>query len=161
MVNSYVLLSDNDPLLRIGQVQILFYIKALSDGMVIDFLMFTSRPSPMEWSLIFFLHIKALSNGMVIDFCHIKALSDGMVIDFLMFTSRLMWPQQAQAQVHQQAQTHIKAQSLEAWWERFTWASHKMIKSIMGFLHSHGLKKSLKYEIMHEGSSIDLNWAIV
>jgi len=31
-----------------------------------------------------------------------------------------------------------------------------------GFLHySHGLKKSLKYEIMHEGSSIDLNWAIV
>jgi len=28
------------------------YIKALSDGMVIDFLMFTSRPSPMEWSLI-------------------------------------------------------------------------------------------------------------
>jgi len=74
----------------------------------------------------------------------------------------MMWPQQAQAQVHQQAQAHIKAQSLEAWWERFTWASHKMIKSIMGFLHySHGLKKSLKYEIMHEGSSIDLNWAIV
>jgi len=29
------------------------YIKALSDVMVIDFLMFTSRPSPMEWSLIF------------------------------------------------------------------------------------------------------------
>jgi len=52
--------------------------------------------------------------------------------------------------------------SLEAWWERFTWAFHKMIKSIMGFLHySHGLKKSLKYEIMHEGSSLDLNWAIV
>jgi len=73
-----------------------------------------------------------------------------------------MWPQQAQAQVHQQAKAHIKAQSLEAWWERFTWASHKMIKSIMGFLHySHGLKKSLKYEMMHEGSSLDLNWAIV
>jgi len=30
------------------------YIKALSDGMVIDFLMFTSRPSPMEWSFISF-----------------------------------------------------------------------------------------------------------
>jgi len=53
MVNSCVLLSDNDPLLRIGQVQTLLYIKALSDGIVIDFLMFTSRPSPMEWSLIF------------------------------------------------------------------------------------------------------------
>jgi len=46
------------------------YIKALSDEMVIDFLMF---------------HIKALSDGMVIDFLmfHIKALSDEMVIDFL------------------------------------------------------------------------------
>ena len=75
---------------------------------------------------------------------------------------KVMWPQQAQAQVHQQAQAHIKAQSLEAWWERFTWASHKMIKSIIGFLHYlHGLKKSLKYEMMHEGSSLDLNWAIV
>jgi len=63
------------------------YIKALSLGMVIDSLCcietlsmglvidsFTSRPSPMEWSLIFFLYIKALSNGMV--------------IDILMFTSR-------------------------------------------------------------------------
>ena len=73
-----------------------------------------------------------------------------------------MWPQQAQVQVHQQAQAHIKAQSLEAWLERFTWASQKMITSIMGFLHYlHGLKKSLKYEMMHEGSSLDLNWAIV
>jgi len=61
--------------------------------------MSTSRPSPMEWSLIFFLYIKALSDGMVIDFLmftsrpspmewslifflYIKALSDGMVIDF-------------------------------------------------------------------------------
>jgi len=44
------------------------YIKAFSDGMVIDFHMLTSRPSPMEWSLIFFLYIKALSDGMVIDF---------------------------------------------------------------------------------------------
>ena len=35
-------------------------------------------------------------------------------------------------------------------------------KSIMGFLHySHGLKKSLKYGLMHEGSSLDLNWAII
>jgi len=34
--------------------------------------------------------------------------------------NQVMWPQQAQAQVHQQAQAHIKAQSLEAWWERFT-----------------------------------------
>ena len=58
------------------------YMKALSDGMVIDFLMFTARPSPVEWSLFSFF-IKALYNGMVIDFCHIKALSDGMVIDFL------------------------------------------------------------------------------
>jgi len=41
--------------------------------MVIDFFA-TSRPSPMEWSLIFL--------------CHIKALSNGMVIDFLMFPSR-------------------------------------------------------------------------
>jgi len=70
--------------------------------------------------------------------------------------------QQAQAQVHQQAQAHIKAQSLEAWWENFTWTFHKMIKSIMGILHySHGLKKSTKYQLMHEGSSLDLNCAIV
>jgi len=110
----------------------LCHIKALSDGMVIDFLslhqgplrwnghwfsclhqgplrwnghwfaLFTSRPSPMEWSLIFFVYIKALSDGMVIDFLvyikafsdgmviyfllHIKALSDGMVIDFFVTT---------------------------------------------------------------------------
>jgi len=56
--------------------------------MVIDFLMFTARPSPMEWSLFSFF-IKALSNGMVIDFCHIKALSDGMVIDFLVYIKAL------------------------------------------------------------------------
>ena len=77
-----------------------------SNGMVIDFLMFTSRPSPMEWSLIFlclyqgllqwnghwfsYVYIKALSNGMVIDLLmfNIKALSNRMIIDFLMFTSR-------------------------------------------------------------------------
>jgi len=32
----------------------------------------------------------------------------------------MMLPQQAQPQMHQQAQVHIKAQSLEAGWERFT-----------------------------------------
>ena len=47
------------------------YIKALSDGMVIDFL----------------VYIKAFSDGMVIYFLlHIKALSDGMVIDFFVTT---------------------------------------------------------------------------
>jgi len=50
------------------------YIKALSDGMVIDF----------------FLYIKALSDGMVIDFfLYIKALSDGMVIDFFLYIKAL------------------------------------------------------------------------
>ena len=74
------------------------YIKALSDGMVIDFLMFTSRLSPMEWSLIsllqqdplkwnghlFLCHIMAHSNGMVIDFCH-KTLSYVIVESFFTF----------------------------------------------------------------------------
>ena len=103
MVNSCVLLSDNDPLLRIGQVQILLYIKALSDGMVIDFLMFTSRPSPMEWSLIFLclqqdplrwnghcflsLHQGPLQwNGHWYPYVYIKALSNGMVVDFFVTT---------------------------------------------------------------------------
>jgi len=31
------------------------YIKALSDEMIIDFLMFTAKPSLMEWSLFSFL----------------------------------------------------------------------------------------------------------
>ncbi|QCD95697.1 hypothetical protein DEO72_LG6g392 [Vigna unguiculata] len=105
MVNSCVLLSDNDPLLRIGQVQILLYIKALSDGMVIDSFMFTSRPSPMEWSLFSFftsrsspmewslislcLHQGPLRwNGHWFSYVCIKARSDGMGIDFLMLTSR-------------------------------------------------------------------------
>jgi len=86
--------------------------------MIIDFLMFTIRLSPMEWSLISFftsrpfakqwslislshqdplqwnghwfsyVYIKILCKAMVINFCHIKTLSNGMVIDFLMFTSR-------------------------------------------------------------------------
>jgi len=58
--------------------------------MVIDFLMFTSRPSPMEWSLIFLcLHQGRLRwNGHWLSYIYIKALSDRMVIDFLMFTAR-------------------------------------------------------------------------
>jgi len=54
------------------------------------FTMFTSRPSPMEWSLIFlYLHQGPLRwNGHWFSYVYIKALSDGMVIDFLMFTSR-------------------------------------------------------------------------
>jgi len=51
---------------------------------------FTSRPSPMEWSLIFLcLHQGPLRwNGHWFSYVYIKALYDGMVIDFLMFTSR-------------------------------------------------------------------------
>jgi len=54
------------------------------------FSFFTSRPSPMEWSLIFlFLHQGPLRwNGHWFSYVYIKALSVGMVIDFLMFTSR-------------------------------------------------------------------------
>jgi len=64
------------------------YIKALSDGMVIDFLMFTSRLSPMEWSLIFLcLHQGSLRwNGHWFLY-YSKTLSNGMVIDFFV-TSR-------------------------------------------------------------------------
>ena len=60
------------------------YIKALSDGMVVDFLIFTSRSSLMEWSLIFLcLHQGPLRwNGRWFSYVYIKALSDGMVIDF-------------------------------------------------------------------------------
>jgi len=99
------ILSGIDPLRWNGHCFSYVYIKALSDGMVIDFLMFTSRSSPMEWSLISYVYIKALSDGMVIDFLilhqgplrwnghwfsyvYIKALSYGMIIDFLMFTLR-------------------------------------------------------------------------
>jgi len=51
-------------------IDFFLYIKALYDGMVIDFS---------------YVYIKVLSNGMVIEFSYvyIKALSDGMVIDFL------------------------------------------------------------------------------
>ncbi|QCE14533.1 hypothetical protein DEO72_LG11g1534 [Vigna unguiculata] len=51
-------------------------IRDSSNGMVIDFLIFTSRPSPMEWSslmewsLIFFLYNKTLFNGMIRPFSH-------------------------------------------------------------------------------------------
>jgi len=56
--------------------------------MVIDFLMFTSMPSPMEWSLISLLQQDPLQWNGHFFFLHIKTLSDGMVIDFLMFISR-------------------------------------------------------------------------
>jgi len=76
------------PLLGIGQVQIFFFIKALSDGMVIVFFLYIKTLSD-GMVIDFFLFIKTLSDGMVIDFfLYIKALSDGMVIDFLMFTSK-------------------------------------------------------------------------
>jgi len=119
MVNSCVLLLDNDPLPGIGQVQILLSSRpSPMEWSLISFFtprpspiewslisFFTSRPSPMEWSLIFlclhqgplrwnghwfsYVYSKTLSDGMVIVFFpYIKALSDGMVIDFLMFTSR-------------------------------------------------------------------------
>jgi len=42
--------------------------------MVIDFFV-TSRPSPLEWSLISFLYIKALCKAMVIDFFVTSRLS--------------------------------------------------------------------------------------
>ncbi|QCE11075.1 hypothetical protein DEO72_LG10g2308 [Vigna unguiculata] len=69
--------------------------------MVIDFLLFISRTSARQWSLIslchnealykaivmIFLIIEALCEAMVIDFlCHIEALYEAMVID--LFTSR-------------------------------------------------------------------------
>jgi len=46
-------LSHQGPLWWNGHWLSYVYIKVLSDGMVIDFLMFTSRPSLMEWALIF------------------------------------------------------------------------------------------------------------
>jgi len=72
--------------------------------MVIDFLMFASRPSTRQWLLIslcshqdplrsnghWFLnvHIKALYEAMVLDFlCHINTFCKAMVIDFLIFIS--------------------------------------------------------------------------
>jgi len=59
--------------------------------MVIDFLIFTSRPSARQWSLIsFYLYQDPLrGNGHWFPHVHIKVLYDVMVIDFLMFTSRL------------------------------------------------------------------------
>jgi len=65
-IKPQVLLSDNDPLLRIGQVQIFL----------------SSRPSPMEWSLIFLcLHQGPLRwNGHWFSYVYIKALSNGMVV---------------------------------------------------------------------------------
>jgi len=91
------------------------YIMTLCKTMVIDFLMFTSRPFATQWSLISLclhqdplqnnghgfshhqgplrgndhrsLYIKTLYEEKVIDFlCHIEALCEVMVID--LFTSR-------------------------------------------------------------------------
>ena len=64
---------------------LLLYIRTLYKAMVIDFLMFTSRPSTRQWLLISFLYIEALCKVMVIDFLlYIKTLCEAMVIDFLM-----------------------------------------------------------------------------
>jgi len=82
---------------------LLLYIKTLCEAMVINSLMFTSRPSAKQWSLIsscshqdslwsnghWFpcVYIKALYEAMVIDFlCHIEVLYEAMVIN--LFTSR-------------------------------------------------------------------------
>jgi len=77
------------------------YIKTLSDGMVIDFLMFTASPSPMEWSLFSFftsrsspmewllislcLHQGPLQGNDHWFLCYIKTLSYGMVESFFTF----------------------------------------------------------------------------
>jgi len=66
------------------------YIKTSCEAMVINFLMYTSRPSTMQWSLISLClnqdHLRR--NGHWFLYVYIKALYDAMVIDFLMFTSR-------------------------------------------------------------------------
>jgi len=70
-----------------GMVIVFFpYIKVVSDGMVIDFLMFTSRPSPMEWSLIFLcLRQSPLQGNNHWFLCYIRTLSYGMVESFFTF----------------------------------------------------------------------------
>ena len=50
--------------LSLGLAKSFFLIKALYKAMVIDFFV-TSRPSPLEWSLISFLYIMALFEAMV------------------------------------------------------------------------------------------------
>ena len=74
------------------------HIKTLYETMIIDFLMFTSRPFARQWSLIFLCHIESLCQAMVIDLftsrpsarqwsliflCHIKTLYKAMVMVFL------------------------------------------------------------------------------
>ena len=106
-----------DPLRDNGHWFLYVYIMTLYKTMVIDFLMFTSRPSTKQWSLISlclhqdplrgnghwflmshwgplwgnghrYLYIKTLCEAMIIVFlCHIEALYEAMVID--LFTSRL------------------------------------------------------------------------
>ena len=56
------------------------------------FSLFTSRPSPMEWSLIFFLYIKALSNGMVIDFLMFTSRPSPMERSFISFFTSMPSP---------------------------------------------------------------------
>ena len=100
MVNSCVLLSNNDPLLRNGQVHVLLLDNDPLLGIGQIQILLSSRPSARQWSLFSWLHrgplrgnghrflyIKTLSFGMVIDsLCHIETLSVGLVVDS--FTSR-------------------------------------------------------------------------
>jgi len=86
---------------------LLLYIKTLYKAMVIDFLMFTSRPSTRQWLLIFLcLHQNPLlSNGYWFpfftlrpsakqyghQFLYIKALREAMVIDFFVTLRPFTW----------------------------------------------------------------------
>jgi len=79
---------------------ILLYIKTLCKAMVIDFLMFTSRPSAKQWSLIYLCSRPSTTQWSLISLClhqdplqsngHgfliIEALCEAMIID--LFTSR-------------------------------------------------------------------------
>jgi len=90
-----------DPLRWNGHWFSYVYIKTLSDGMVIDFLMFTARPSLMEWSLFsFFTSRPSPMEWLLISLylrqsplqgnnhwflCYIRTLSYGMVESFFTF----------------------------------------------------------------------------
>jgi len=78
---------------------LLLYIKTLCEAMVIDFLMFTSRPSTTQWSLISLcFHQDPLqSNGHV--FFIIEALYEAMVID--LFTLKPSTRQWSSISLHQ------------------------------------------------------------
>jgi len=61
-------------------IDFLLHIKALSDGMVINFFV-TSRPSPMEWSLIFVTLIPSPMEWLSLVFtCHIMTLFTELVV---------------------------------------------------------------------------------